>query len=58
MDRATFKNQIDSLFDCLKNRLDPYVLENYRLFREAVRFQESRCDRLEKEIADDRELAK
>ena len=58
MDRATFKHQIDSLFDCLENRLDPYVLENYRLFREAVRFQESRCDRLEKEIADDRELAK
>ena len=53
VDRATFKNQIDSLFDCLENRLDPYVMENYRLFREAVRFQESRCDRLEKEIADD-----
>ena len=58
MDRVTLKTQIDSLFDCLKNRLDPYVLENYRLFRDAVRFQESRCDRLEKEIAADREMAK
>ena len=58
VDRVTFKNQIDSLFDCLENRLDPYVLENYRLFRDAVRFQESRCDRLEKEIAAYRELAK
>ena len=58
VDRVTLKTQIDSLFDCLKNRLDPYVLENYRLFRDAVRFRESRCDRLEKEIAADREMAK
>ena len=58
MDRITLKTQIDSLFDCLENLLDPYVLEHYQLFREAVRFQESRCDRLEKEIAADRELAK
>ena len=58
VDRITLKTQIDSLFDCLENLLDPYVLNNYQLFREAVRFQESRCDRLEKEIAADRELAK
>ena len=34
------------------------MLDNYKLFREAVRFQNSRCDRLEKKIAADRELAK
>ena len=29
VDWVTLKTQIDSLFDCLGNRLDPYVLENY-----------------------------
>ena len=38
--------------------MTPIVLDNYKLFREAVRFQNSRCDRLEKKIAADRELAK
>ena len=58
VDRVTLKIQIDRLFDCLENCLDPYVLEIYRLFREAVRSQKSRCDRLEKEIAAVRELVK